>query len=142
MYEKFDLVNLSVIMLALGSCHPACKREAMYLRSLEVLNVIDHHYPRQPLPSTHPHQHHHHHHHHHPQQPLPHLLHEICRVLSRLPAKLFSPLLFSVAVFSSIGGIITITSLFYVSLSLGFGNIDDQYRNSNDNTKIISWAIN
>ena len=23
-------------MLALGSCHPACKREAMYLRSLEV----------------------------------------------------------------------------------------------------------
>jgi len=25
----------TVIMLALGSCHPACKREAMYLRSLE-----------------------------------------------------------------------------------------------------------
>ena len=27
-------------MLALGSCHPACKREAMYLRSLEVEIVI------------------------------------------------------------------------------------------------------
>ena len=119
--QKFDLVNLSVIMLALGSCHPACKREAMYLRSLEVLKVINHHHPRQPLP---------------------HLLHEICRVLSRLPAKLFSPLLFSVAVFSSIGGIITNTSLYYVSLSLGFGNIDDQYINSNDNTKIFSWTIN
>ena len=25
----------TVIMIALGSCHTACKREAMYLRSLE-----------------------------------------------------------------------------------------------------------
>ena len=55
-------------MLALGSCHPACKREAMYLRSLEVffikiisiiITVIvffdDHHY-----------------HHNHQHYPLPH----------------------------------------------------------------------
>ena len=27
----------TVIMIAMGSCHTACRREAMYLRSLEVL---------------------------------------------------------------------------------------------------------
>ena len=30
----------TVIMIALGSCHTACKREAMYLRSLEVLKLF------------------------------------------------------------------------------------------------------
>ena len=40
--KDFNLYGfkISVIMLALGSCHPACKREAMYLRSLEVFIII------------------------------------------------------------------------------------------------------
>ena len=31
----------TVIMIALGSCHTACKREAMYLRSLEVVLLFN-----------------------------------------------------------------------------------------------------